>query len=103
LVDAARVDGASLIDIFWRIYMPLGRPALAALAIADSGYDVHLVERTDMLGGKVERPEKKEYGIAYLEHNDTGGLFAGVDERTLDGVDRRLRRRADAQGKTRGA
>jgi len=33
LVDAARVDGASLIDIFWRIYMPLGRPALAALAI----------------------------------------------------------------------
>lgn len=33
LVDAARVDGASLIDIFWSIYMPLGRPALAALAI----------------------------------------------------------------------
>jgi len=33
LVDAARVDGASLIDIFWRIYVPLGRPALAALAI----------------------------------------------------------------------
>lgn len=33
LVDAARVDGASLIQIFWKIYMPLGRPALAALAI----------------------------------------------------------------------
>jgi multiple sugar transport system permease protein len=33
LVDAARVDGASLWDIFWRIYLPLGRPALAALAI----------------------------------------------------------------------
>jgi ABC-type glycerol-3-phosphate transport system permease component len=33
LVDAARVDGASLIQIFWRIYMPLARPALAALAI----------------------------------------------------------------------
>jgi multiple sugar transport system permease protein len=33
LVDAARVDGASLLEIFWKIYMPLARPALAALAI----------------------------------------------------------------------
>ena len=33
LVDAARMDGASLWDIFWRIYMPLSRPAIAALAI----------------------------------------------------------------------
>ena len=33
LVDAARVDGASLFDIFWNIYMPLARPALAALSI----------------------------------------------------------------------
>jgi multiple sugar transport system permease protein len=33
LVDAARMDGASLWGIFWKIYMPLSRPALAALAI----------------------------------------------------------------------
>lgn len=33
LVDAARMDGASLWDIFWRVYMPLGKPAIAALAI----------------------------------------------------------------------
>jgi ABC-type glycerol-3-phosphate transport system permease component len=33
LVDAARMDGASLWAIFWRIYMPLSKPALAALAI----------------------------------------------------------------------
>jgi multiple sugar transport system permease protein len=33
LVDAARVDGASLPRIFWSIYMPLAKPALAALAI----------------------------------------------------------------------
>ncbi len=32
-VDAARMDGASLFQIFWRIYMPLAKPALAALAI----------------------------------------------------------------------
>jgi multiple sugar transport system permease protein len=33
LVDAARVDGASLIQIFWQIYLPMAGPALAALGI----------------------------------------------------------------------
>jgi len=33
LVDAARMDGASLFDIFWRIYLPLSKPAIAALSI----------------------------------------------------------------------
>ncbi len=33
LAEAARVDGASLWQIFLRIYLPLARPALAALAI----------------------------------------------------------------------
>jgi multiple sugar transport system permease protein len=33
LVDAARVDGATLPQIFWQIYMPMAKPALAALAI----------------------------------------------------------------------
>jgi ABC-type glycerol-3-phosphate transport system permease component len=33
LVDAARIDGATLFQIFWRVYMPLSKPALAALAI----------------------------------------------------------------------
>jgi multiple sugar transport system permease protein len=33
LIDAARVDGASEIRIYWQIMLPLVRPALAALAI----------------------------------------------------------------------
>ncbi len=33
LSEAARLDGASLFDIYWRIYLPLAVPALAALAI----------------------------------------------------------------------
>ncbi len=33
LAEAARVDGASLIEILWYIYLPLARPALAALGI----------------------------------------------------------------------
>lgn len=31
--EAARVDGASLVQIFWHIYLPLSKPAMAALAI----------------------------------------------------------------------
>jgi len=33
LAEAARIDGASLWTIYWRIYLPLARPALGALAI----------------------------------------------------------------------
>jgi ABC-type glycerol-3-phosphate transport system permease component len=33
LIDAARVDGAGSFRIFWRIMLPLCRPALAVLAI----------------------------------------------------------------------
>lgn len=33
LIDAARVDGASDWQIFWKIMLPLSRPALAALTI----------------------------------------------------------------------
>jgi multiple sugar transport system permease protein len=33
LVDAARMDGASLFDIFWRVHLPLSKPAVAALTI----------------------------------------------------------------------
>ena len=33
LEDAARVDGASELTIFWRIVLPLSKPALATLAI----------------------------------------------------------------------
>ena len=31
--DAARVDGASSVQIFWRVLLPLAKPALASLAI----------------------------------------------------------------------
>jgi ABC-type glycerol-3-phosphate transport system permease component len=33
LAESARIDGASLGTIFWRIYLPLARPAVAALAL----------------------------------------------------------------------
>ena len=33
LIDAARIDGSSYFGIFWRIILPLCKPALAALAV----------------------------------------------------------------------
>lgn len=33
LSEAARIDGASLWTIYWRVYLPLARPAVAAVAI----------------------------------------------------------------------
>jgi putative chitobiose transport system permease protein len=33
LLDAARIDGATDLQIWWRVILPLGRPGLAALAI----------------------------------------------------------------------
>jgi GMP synthase (glutamine-hydrolysing) len=35
-----------------------------------------------MLGGKVERAQEREYGIAHLEHDDDTGFLGGVDSRT---------------------
>jgi raffinose/stachyose/melibiose transport system permease protein len=33
LSEAARVDGATMRDLFWRIHIPLARPAISSLAI----------------------------------------------------------------------
>ena len=33
LSEAARVDGATTLDLFWRIHVPLAKPAVASLAI----------------------------------------------------------------------
>jgi multiple sugar transport system permease protein len=33
LLEAARLDGASLFRVYWSVYLPLAKPALAALAI----------------------------------------------------------------------
>ena len=33
LEDAARVDGASRFRVYWQVWMPLSRPAIAAVAI----------------------------------------------------------------------
>jgi len=43
-------------------------------------YGVHLFAH--LLGGKVERSNRREYGIAHLDHNGSNGLLDGVDSHT---------------------
>jgi len=51
LAEAARVDGASLVQIFWQIYLPLAKPALAALTIF-----TFLFSWNDLLGPLIYLP-----------------------------------------------
>jgi ABC-type glycerol-3-phosphate transport system permease component len=55
LAEAARVDGASLLWIFWGIYLPLARPALAALAVF-----TFLASWNDLLGPLIYLPADLE-------------------------------------------
>ncbi|NJK32430.1 MAG: carbohydrate ABC transporter permease, partial [Deltaproteobacteria bacterium] len=55
LAEAARVDGASLVQIFWRIYLPLSKPALAALTIF-----TFLFSWNDLLGPLIYLPANLE-------------------------------------------
>lgn len=61
---------------------PKPDPAVYTLGVPILGicYGVQLF--ANMLGGKVERSERREYGIAHLEHEDDSGLLAGVDAKT---------------------
>jgi len=76
LTDAARVDGASLIQIFWRIYLPLSKPALAALSIF-----VFMWSWNDLLHPLVYLPTDMQrttltVGLAFFQQQlVTGGKF----------------------------
>ena len=61
---------------------PMPDPEVFKLGIPILGicYGVQLFAQ--MLGGKVERPERREYGIAHLDALDTSDLLAGVDVRS---------------------
>jgi len=54
-------------------------PAVFDLGVPILGicYGVQLFAH--MLGGKVDRPDRREYGIAFIEHEDGAGLLEGVD------------------------
>ncbi|HOL76003.1 MAG TPA: glutamine-hydrolyzing GMP synthase [Candidatus Hydrogenedentes bacterium] len=61
---------------------PLPDPEVFKLGVPILGICYGLQLLAHMLGGKVERSDKREYGIAHLEHRDASGLFEGVDEKT---------------------
>lgn len=61
---------------------PLPDPGVFELGVPILGicYGVQLLAH--MLGGLVTRADRREYGIAWLEHEDVSGLLTGVDRRT---------------------
>lgn len=61
---------------------PMPDPAVYEIGVPILGicYGVQLFAH--MLGGKVERAEKREYGIAHIEHNDNSGFFDCVEARS---------------------
>jgi len=69
--SSVHAPGAPLPD---REIFGLGVPVLGIC------YGVQLFAH--MLGGKVERSDRREYGIAHLEHSDSDGLLYQIDART---------------------
>jgi GMP synthase (glutamine-hydrolysing) len=61
---------------------PLPDPDIFSLGVPVLGicYGTQLFGQ--MLGGKVERAKRREYGIAHLEHDGGDGLLEGIHERT---------------------
>lgn len=76
LGESARIDGASEWQIFYRIYLPLARPALAALAILAfvsswNSYEAPLVMLSD--------PQKMTVPLGLtLLSDESGGLSPGT-------------------------
>ncbi len=81
LAEAARIDGASLWTIYWRIYLPLARPALGALAIF-----TFLFSWNDLFGPLIYLPSDLEkttlpVGLALFQAQYSGRwtvMMAGV-------------------------
>ena len=81
LAEAARIDGASLWTIYWRIYLPLARPALAALTIF-----TFLFSWNDLFGPLIYLPSDLEkttlpVGLALFQAQYSGRwtvMMAGV-------------------------
>ncbi len=61
---------------------PLPTPEVFELGVPILGICYGVQVFAHMLGGKVERSAKREYGIAHLESSDTTGFFDGVASRT---------------------
>lgn len=77
-LDAARIDGASLFHIWWRIFLPLAKPALATL-----GLFTFMGSWNDLMGPLIFLNTTAKYtlslGVAMLSGSETRpGRFAYV-------------------------
>ena len=72
LSAAAKIDGASEFDIYWRIILPLARPALATVALF-----TFLANWNDFLGPLIYLSDKSQYTLAI-------GLYGFAGARKTD-------------------
>ena len=82
LSEAARVDGATTRDLFWRIHVPLARPAISSLAILLVRLDLEPVPARARARPGPHRAHdgRRARGIpgpVRHEHPHAGGWFAG--------------------------
>ncbi|MDG4833266.1 carbohydrate ABC transporter permease [Solwaraspora sp. WMMD1047] len=72
LLDAARIDGASELRVYWRIVLPLARPALATVAVFQFVWTW-----TDFLNPLIYLSDSSQYTLSI-------GLYAFFSERGVD-------------------
>ena len=74
LSDAGRIDGASELGIFWRIILPLTRPALATVALLQ-----FLGSYRDFLGPLIYLTDESRYTLSIGLHDVLLDALDGVE------------------------
>lgn len=77
LEEAARIDGASYIRIYWRIFLPLSFPVLAVICLF-----TFMASWNDLLGPLIylSKPENQTItvGLSYLNTQHMGVIYRGA-------------------------
>ena len=82
LEDAARIEGASLLVILWRIYVPLGKPAILAFALVSVSHHWNNFLWPLIITNSVEtRP--LTVGLSIFATTDSGTEWAVINAATL--------------------
>jgi len=78
LMDAAVVDGCSLVGYFWRVALPLVRPAIAASAMLAFIYSWNNFLYSLILGGTIKMAPVAAYNMISSYDINWGGMMAAA-------------------------
>ncbi len=85
VVEAARLDGCSTQGVYWRIVLPIARPALAALALLAfiGSWNDHLAQLTTLHDMPMYTAPLALSSLVGTGHVPLGPIFAGASLSTL--------------------